>query len=99
MSAAPKVYHGITVKIFDCVKKTSNKEHGTVYAPPGANSGTATTTNPGLVVLNFSFVPADQTLSYTLVEKPWWIPESAIWDGIASTINGCLGSVFAAEKH
>jgi hypothetical protein len=99
MSAAPKVYHGVTAPIFDCLKTTSHREHGTVYAPPNADSGTATTTSPGKIVLDFSFVLADQTLSYTLVEKPWWIPESAIWDGIGSTINGCRGSVVAADKH
>jgi hypothetical protein len=97
MSGTTKVYHGVTSAIFDCVKMMSNKEHKTVYAPPGADSGTATTPDPK-IVLQFSFVPADMTLTYTLVEKPWWVPESAIWDGIESTINGCRGHVVAANK-
>jgi hypothetical protein len=96
MSPTPKVYHGVTSTIFDCVKVTSEKAHGTIYSPPNANSGTATTTDPGKIVLTFSFVPADMTLSYTLVEKPWWIPESAIWGGIEETINGCRGRMASA---
>jgi len=92
-----QVYHQVTAAIFDCIKQMSNKQHGTVYDPPNANSGTATTTDPGKIVLRFDFVPADMTLSYTLVEKPWWIPESAIWNGIGDTINGCRGRVVAAH--
>ena len=42
-------------------------------------------------MLKFDFDPSAMTLSYTLVEKPWWVPESAIWDGIAggdSVVHG-----------
>ena len=98
MAGSAQVYHGVTAPIFDCVKTTSGV-YGTVYKPPDANEGTATTTEPGKIVLAFDFAPADQTLTYTLLEKPWWIPESAIWDGIGDTINDCRGRVFAANKQ
>ena len=99
MNSPPKVYHGVTAAIFDCVKTMSHKLHGTVYDPPGANSGTAITTEPGKIVMTFSFAPPDMTVSYTLVEKPWWIPESAIWDGIGDTFNGCRGRAVAAHQN
>ena len=95
---ADQVYNQVTQALFGCVKQQSNKEHGTVYDPPNGNSGTATTPSPK-VVLTFDFVPADMTLSYTLVEKPWWVPESAIWDGIAKTLNHCRGKIVAANKQ
>jgi hypothetical protein len=97
MSSA-KVYNDVNAALFDCVKETSFKRHGTVYDPPGANKGTATTTQPGKIVLSFDFDPTAMTLTYGLIEKPWWIPESAIWNGIGDTINECRGRAVAARS-
>ncbi len=86
--ASSKSWNGITESIFSCVKTTSEKDHGTKYAPPNADTGTATTdTAVGTVVLGFQL--SGGTLTYTIQKKPFIVPESTIWDGINDTINEC----------
>ena len=88
-----KTVHGVTEQIFECVKTTSNEQHGTVYDPATGNSGTATTsTSTYTVKLNFTFDPGTGDLTYTIVHKTWIVPTSAIWTGIGDTINGCRKS-------
>lgn len=85
-----KTFHGVTQAVFDCVKATSQKEHGTKYDPPNANQGIATTEGIGwTVTLSFNFDPTSQDLLYTIVYKTWIVPTSSIWDGLSDTINGC----------
>lgn len=84
-----KTYHGVTQAIFDCVKQTSEKEHGTVYTPDG-NKGTSTTSGTGWEVkMDFDFNPASGDLYYKITHKTWIVPVASVWDGIESTINGC----------
>lgn len=85
-----KTFENVTPAIWECVKATSLKEHGTIYAPPGANQGTATTKSiVGDVVLNFTFNPTNNTVDYTITKKPGIVSENQIWSGISSTIKGC----------
>lgn len=91
--ASSKTFTGVTPTVWECVKTTSASEHGTVYAPPGADTGTATTdTIVGKVVLGYVFTPATATVVYTIQKKPALAPESSIWSGIQDTINGCSGA-------
>lgn len=85
--------------MFGCVKTMSEEAHGTIYSPADANTGTATTTERGTIVMTFAFDPVAMTLTYTLTDKPWWVPECAIWNGVADTINGCRGRVVAANRQ
>lgn len=81
-------WEGISEQIFECVKAKSKKEHGTVYEPPNGDSGIAKTeTTVGKVVLKFNL--SGEKLSYAIVEKPWIVTESEIWDGIGDTIDSC----------
>jgi hypothetical protein len=83
-------YQNVTAAVFACVKSTSSQQHGTVYNPPDGTSGTATTNTPvGQVVLSFDLDTTNDAITYCLVSKPWMVPESDIWNGIASTISGC----------
>ena len=85
-----KSYNNITAEIFACVRATSEKEHGTVYSPPDANKGTATTdTAVGKVIVSFDLNPATEVLSYSITSKPFIVPAGTIWNGIGNTINGC----------
>jgi hypothetical protein len=85
-----KTFNGVTPSIWECVKATSLKEHGTVYAPPGANAGTAkTSTIVGEVLLEFNFNPTSNSVAYTIIKKPGLASESQIWNGIEATIKGC----------
>jgi hypothetical protein len=83
-----KSWSGVTESIFACVKTTSQKQHGTVYEPPNADSGTATTKTP-VGTVKLSFVLANETLTYTIQSKPIIVSESQIWNGIDETIKGC----------
>ncbi|WP_405206495.1 hypothetical protein [Aquimarina sp. LLG6339-5] len=88
-----KTFKGVSTSTWECVKETSLKEHGTIYAPPGANKGTAkTSTIVGDVVLDFDFDPTNETVAYIIVKKPILAPKSEIWNGIQDTINGCSGN-------
>lgn len=86
-----RTYKNVTPAIFACVKSTSFKEHQTVYAPPDANTGIATTPKYN-VVLSFVFDPSASTLTYTITQEPWYVTDNEIWDGICSTINECGGT-------
>jgi|EP01037_Dinobryon_pediforme_P009390 hypothetical protein len=86
-------FHGITPSIWECVKTTSFEQHGTVYAPPGAASGTATTdTIVGQVALTYAYDAASNTVNYTIIKKPFIVGESTIWEGIQDTVDGCSKS-------
>ena len=88
---ASKAYSGVTQSIFDCIKTTSLKAHGTTYDPPNADAGTAMTqTAVGAVTLGFALV--NGTLTYTIEHKPGIVTDSEIWNGIDSTVNGCQSS-------
>jgi hypothetical protein len=85
-----KVFNGVTPAIFACLKTTSGEQHGTKYAPPDGNQGTATTeTSMYSVVLGFNFDPSASTLTYTLIKKSWIVPIGEVWNGITDTINSC----------
>lgn len=89
-----KTYYGVTQAVFDCVRATSEKEHGTVYAPPNGNTGTATSEGTAwTVVLGFEYDPSAGSLAYTIQKKTWIVPKSAIWEGLEDTLNGCQKSV------
>jgi hypothetical protein len=88
-----KTYNSITQAIWDCVKTTSYNQNGTIYDPADANQGTSTTdTRVGKVVLTFDFDPNQETVKYTITQKPGIVIDSEIWGGIESTIEGCGGS-------
>lgn len=90
--SAAQVFQNVGRDTWDCVKATTQSGNGTVYAPPGADQGTATTgTLVGTVVLGFRFDPGARTVSYTVEQKPWLVPVSAIWSGIQQVIDGCRG--------
>jgi hypothetical protein len=90
---ASKTFPGVTDEIWACVKSSSAKDNGTVYDPPDANQGTATTkTIVGTVVLKFDFEPADTSVTYEIVSKPFIVTADEIWNGIQSNINSCKSS-------
>lgn len=91
--AKTRNFGGITPAIWECIKTTSLNEHGTIYAPPGAVKGTATTDTPiGSVVLDFDFMADRATVSYTIIKKPFLVGDNQIWDGIQDTIDQCSKS-------
>jgi hypothetical protein len=90
--AKTRSFGGVTQAIWECVKTTSYQQHGTKYVPPDGNQGTATTsTLIGDVVLNFDYDPTKDTVTYTIVKKPFLVSEHQIWNGIQETIDGCPG--------
>lgn len=85
-----KTFNGVTPEIFECVKASSEKAHGTVYDPASGNKGTATTdTVVGKIVLGFDLDPSSSSITYTITSKPFLVSDSQIFDGISSSINDC----------
>ncbi|WP_120632683.1 hypothetical protein [Ruegeria sp. EL01] len=88
--SASKTFHGVTNTIFECVKKTSKSEHGTVYQPAQGDSGTATTsTIVGDVVVGFDLDPKAEAIVYTIKKKPFIVSDDQIFNGISESINAC----------
>ena len=88
--AKQRVFGGVTESVWTCLKTSSEKEHGTIYAPPGANQGTSTTkTVVGTVVLGFDFMPEKESIRYTIKQKPLLVPTGQIWSGIQEAIDDC----------
>ena len=90
--ATTRSFSGVTQAVWECVKTTSYQKHGTNYVPADGNQGTATTsTGVGEIVLNFDYNPTNETVTYTIVQKPMIITDGEIWMGIQETIDGCQG--------
>ena len=90
--AKTRSFGGVTQAIWECVKTTSYQQHGTKYVPPDGNQGTATTSTPiGDVALTFDYDPTKETITYTIVKKPFLVSDDQIWNGIQETIDGCQG--------
>jgi hypothetical protein len=91
--AKTRSFGGVTAGIWECVKTSSEKEHGTKYEPRGGIQGTATTkTLVGEIVLDFGYDRAKETLNYTINKKPFVVTENRIWDGIQESIDHCRGA-------
>lgn len=87
-----RLFTDVSEAVFQCVKETSSARQGTIYAPEGANSGTATTSSTlWTVVMNFAFSAESKSLAYTLVQKSWIVPTNAVWAGIGDMIAECRG--------
>lgn len=86
-----RTFNGVTEAIFNCVKRKSLDEHGTVYEPAHGNQGRATTKVPviGTVVVSFNLDPATGAIVYCIVSKPWIVSAAQVFDGIGDTINSC----------
>lgn len=89
-AAESRTFNNVTPAVFDCVKRTSEAQQGTVYVETEANRGTATTSSTlWTVVMDYVFTPDTGDLEYELVRKTWIVPADTIWSGIADTIAGC----------
>lgn len=88
--AKSRTFGGVTTAVWQCLKTTSEKEHGTIYAPAGADQGTATTdTVVGTVELSYDYNAQKDSVTYKVVKKPFIVSDSQIWNGIQDTIDHC----------
>ncbi|MCC6735458.1 MAG: hypothetical protein IT534_04950 [Bauldia sp.] len=89
-ASAPRTFRDVTPAIFECVKATSEAQHGTIYDSADGLTGTATTSSSLYTVrMSFAFDPAAGSLAYTLVSKSLIVPASAVWSGIETALTGC----------
>ena len=85
-----KTFSGVSAAIFDCMRARAIAQYGTVYSPAEGLEGTATTVQMGQkVVMAFSLDAAAETLTYSIVEKGFLVPERSIWSGIEAHIAAC----------
>ncbi len=91
MMSKSRTFENVTAEIFACIKETTWVKHAAIYEPANALAGTVRTAVPlvGTVVLAFEFDPEAETLTYSIVKKPFVVAEHYIWDGIQETIDGC----------
>jgi hypothetical protein len=90
MASTSKTFDGITPEIWNCMKDDSKRKHDTVYDPPDADTGLATTvTIIGKLELAFSLDREQGTVTFTIEHKPILVPASQIWDGIQDAIDKC----------
>lgn len=83
-------FGGVSDSTWNCLKLTSQSEHGTSYQPEGKNQGTSTTSTPlGDIVLEFNFDSSKETVTYMVTKKPFLVSDSQIWQGIQDTIDHC----------
>lgn len=85
-----RTFTDVSVEAWERIKAVGRDQYGTVFDPPAALEGTATTATPvGTVVIAYAFAPASRRLSYTIERKPFLVPASLIWDGIERTVEEC----------
>lgn len=93
-----KTFKNVTPSVWKCVKDTTTKEHGTIFSPPDASTGTATTVVKSLgltftVALSFNYDQVKEQVTYIINERPKLVvSEDDIWDGIQRTIDKCKQS-------
>ncbi len=88
--AKSRTFGGVTTAVWQCLKTTSEKEHGTVYAPAGADQGTATTDSKiGTFVFSFDYNAQKDSVTYTVKQKPFFVTDGEIWNGIQEAIDHC----------
>ena len=86
--AEQKTFDNVTETIFQCLKRRSVEKLGTVYLPPEAYQGTATTqTIVGEIVLRFDLDQPNQKLTYEIQKKPVFVPAEQIWESIQAAIS------------
>jgi hypothetical protein len=90
-----KTFNEISPAIWQCIKTTGTKEYATVFAPPEADSGTATTVVKTLgitftIILNFDYNAAKEQVTYVIKDRPSFVVgDNDVWNGIQKTIDGC----------
>lgn len=88
-----KSFGNVTQSVWECVKANSIAQNKAVYDPAGAMAGTVTIPTPvGTVVLEYAVDTGAETVSYTIKDKPFLVPEAALWSGIGDSINACIKS-------
>jgi hypothetical protein len=88
--AEEKTFDNITEAVFQCLKQTSAKKLGTVYVPPEAHQGVATTqTVVGEIVMRFDLDSSNQKLTYEIEKKPAFVSAQQIWENIEAAITRC----------
>jgi hypothetical protein len=88
--AEEKTFDNVTEAIFQCLKQTSAEKLGTLYVPPEAYQGTATTqTIVGEIVLRFDLDQPNQKLTYEIQKKPVIVSAKQIWENIEAAISAC----------
>jgi hypothetical protein len=88
--AKTRSFGGVTAAIWDRVRTSSEKEHGTKYEPRDGIQGTATTGTPvGEIMVEFSYDRAKETLNYTIRKKPLVVTENKIWEKIQKVVDHC----------
>jgi hypothetical protein len=89
-AAESKRFSGVSKSVHDCVKRNGVSEHGTVYNPKDGDKGTGeTSTMVGTVKVGFELNPADESVTYVIIEKPFLVSDTQIFDGIAGAISAC----------
>lgn len=64
------------------------RTHGTTYDDSSPTEGRATTQTPvGTVEMSYSLDPDSSSVTYVIHRKPFLVPASMIWDGIAQTLS------------
>lgn len=86
-------FDDVSAATWERIKAIGREQHGTVFDPPDAAEGTGTTATPiGTIVIAYAFEPEARRLSYSIKDKPFLVPKSLIWDGIARTVDECRGA-------
>lgn len=86
--AREQTFSGVNASLWQHLKAQSTEEFGTVYEPPDANQGVATTRTPiGEVVLAFDFQPETETLTYRIEKKPVFLTAKLLFDGTQERID------------
>ena len=87
-----RTFSGVTMQTWERLQALGRERHGTQFQPSDESHGTATTATPfGKLVLDYAHDPQQQTVTYTIVNKPIFVMSPMIWNGIETTLNGLRG--------
>ena len=89
-----RTFDGVSDAVWQCLRAYSQREYGTVFDPPDASQGIATTkTYIGDVVLAFDYQSENETLTFRIEKKPIVVPAGQIWNGFVERIELCESEV------
>lgn len=85
-----RTFEGVSAATLQRLLTHGRESHGTTVEAIDLHHGTTTTATPlGILELSYALDPETETVTYTIVRKPFFIGDGLIWHGVEAAIRSC----------
>nr|WP_294506990.1 hypothetical protein [uncultured Rhodopila sp.] len=90
--AATRTFSSVSAELMERIRQVARDEHGILFDPPDAATGTATGRTPlGECIVHFAYDIAQAELVMTLVKKPLMLPAGFLWTAFLAELERSRG--------